>query len=173
MKDKLAFCYYCFLSPLVLSSLLLAASYWVAAQFVDVRMLIEFIDGLAVAFSFSVFVVYCGRFFNSVCHHNPDVYDLLISGIAVSWLIFGIDRGWRMIARVTSSPGMLDTHVIGGLLLGSVFCASLHLLVRGAADRGRMWHGIPPRAWRVIFLAVILGIMIGTAAVTSTWRFYD
>lgn len=162
----------CLTSPLMICLFLLLLLYGVLAFSFDSKHMIEFTDGLDISFALAVTWVYRRRVVDALCHKHPDVYDLLLTGIAGGWFVNAMDRGWRLVARVTNNYSLLEHHFIGFMLTGLMFFAALHLLVRGSANEGRLGHGVSSEALRFIICAAVFGSLIGAAAVTySVW--YD
>lgn len=161
----------CLTSPLTVCLLLLLGLYGALSVWIEPKHLIEFTDGLDIAFALAVAGVYRRRVIQALCHRSPDVYDLLLTGIAGGWFVNALDRAWRLYARTTENFELLNSHFIGFLLTALMFFAALHLIVKGSANAKALGdEGISPEAWHIMGWAAVAGSVIGGLAVAySMW----
>lgn len=162
-----------FKSPVLRTLTAVSAAYWLLAAFVPARYLIEFMDGLVIACSFMVMIVYGHKFMEGARKQHPDVLDLVITGISGAWFVTSLDRAWRLYARVTADFSLLDYPFVGYMLLLLTFFACMHLIVRGTMSNGMSNPQAPitAEAWGVIFVSLIAGSALGLLAVATDMTF--
>lgn len=153
--------------PLALLIIAVTIGYWSSAFFFRSRHVIEFWDGLVISCSIMVISVYGKRFWHGLTSGKPDVFDLVISGIAGIALMNTFDRSWRLIARVTGTWWMMDHYVIGYLLSLMALFACFHLVVRGRVTEksARQAGVVTSEAWGIITVAIVLGMALGSLAI--------
>jgi hypothetical protein len=156
-------------SPAILVFLALSIVYWIASLFTTPRILIEAMDGILIAMSFAVFLAYRGRFLVGLLQQRPSASDMVIVGIALGWLVQAIERSWRVMSRILDAPQMLESPLIGYLLIVITYAASMHLMVRGAVQGTTIRKGTIPKAWASIITAIVCGLAIATIAVTADY----
>ena len=155
-------------SPMVIALLAVTVVYWIVSVFVNARHAIEFLDGVVISCSATVMAVYGRKFNESLSRQRPEVFDMVIIGIAGGWFVNSLDRMWRLVSRVTYNTDMLDHPIIGYLLALLATFACFHLIVRGAIANGEApdpRQRVTAEAWGIIVVAIFAGVAMGTLAV--------
>lgn len=156
----------CLTSPAVWTITAITVLYWIAAAYIQPRILIEFLDAVVASVSIAVFIAYSGRFAHGLCQKRASTSDLIIVGISIGWAVQGFERMWRLVSRVWNLPWMIEHHVIGFILAMLAVSGSMHLMVKGAMQGQTVGAGVAPRAWSSIFVALVFGIALGVLATT-------
>lgn len=151
--------------PIAAAWAVVAMVYWEITVIVPATTLIVFSDVLAIVTSLAVVVTYGPSALDAVMTRSPTKFHLIIVGITGGWLTNAIDRSIRLWSRLLGTRDLLDTYLIGGLLITLAMFASMHLMVLGRP--GDLSERVSRRA-RIIAAAVLaVGAVLGAVVAVA------
>lgn len=131
--------------------------FWIAAYFVENRILLEVGNALVMAISVSVGVAYTPALIKVLRNPAYEEMQYLIAGIWLSWWAHAGWRAWSLLWLLSGQPAWLVNSDVVAFFLFSVFCGgAFHLISPNA-----LWKEIPGLRWIALGLVVGFGVIVG------------